>query len=130
MPVSVDAVLRESLADPVQHHHHQPHHLLQSQIASATKHLVLKTIEYEEYPENFLAQNDAIKAKYILLSAAAAADKNGPAALAKKTLASSPAAAQNGSHGPGKLPARSRFPSLRKVRLCCARNFPSSLPFP
>lgn len=93
MPVSVNAVLRDSLAGSSDHGHHQQ--LLQTQIASATKHLVLKNVEYEEYPENFLAKNDALKKKYILLS-----DKSSNGCSPKKTLASP--AAQNGSNGLGK----------------------------
>lgn len=101
MPVSVNAALRESLSDPGhQHHHHHPHQLLQSQIASATKHLVLKTIEYEEYPENFLTQNDALKSKYILLSANhPEKGANGTSLVVKKL--SNGSASLNGSNGLG-----------------------------
>lgn len=104
MPVSVNAVLRESLAGSEPGHQHH-HHLLQSQIASATKHLVLKTIEYEEYPETFLSQNDALKSKYIFLSSSSAShDKaaNGSPLVVKKTLTSP--ATTNGTNGHGTYP--------------------------
>lgn len=103
MPVSVNAALRESLAGSAEpghnHHHHHSHQLLHSQIASATKHLVLKTIEYEEYPENFLTQNDSLKSKYILLSSSSGGDKtaNGSALVVKNALTPS-----NGHNGIGK----------------------------
>lgn len=89
--MSVNAALRESLAGSAEpgHQHHHSHQLLQTQISSATKHLVLKTIEYEEYPENFLAQNDALKSKYILLSANnVEKGANGSQVLIKKPLTS------------------------------------------
>ena len=107
MPVSVNAALRESLAGSEpghnHHHHHGAHQLLQSQMASTTKHLVLKNIEYEEYPENFLAQNDALKSKYILLSSTQS-DKgaNGCPVLGKKPLISP--SNGNSSNGLGKYP--------------------------
>lgn len=90
MPVSVNSALRDSLGS-VEHHH--PHQLLQSQIASATKHLVLKKIEYEKYPEDFLAQNDSLKSKYIFLSSNNAE---------KKSLGTH--ASQNGTNGLGRYP--------------------------
>lgn len=126
MPVSVNAVLRESLAETG-----HTHHLLQSQISSGTKHLVLKTIEYEEYPENFLAQNDALKAKYILLSSSSSSsDKNsatgnGPSGLVKKTLAS-PASHQNGVNGSGKC--KHGF-SLARKKVRLSTTTPSPNPF-
>lgn len=98
MPVS--AVLRESLAQTggvgAEPHHH--HHLLQTQIASATKHLVLKPIDYEEYPEKYFAQNDGLKAKYILLSASDSAP-SGPCGVPKKVLTVQ--SSMNGQRGPG-----------------------------
>lgn len=96
MPVSVKSTLQESLAASAE----PAHQLLQTQIASATKHLVLKTVEYEEYPENFLSQNDALKAKYILLSANDKGSANGGLMVVKKTLTSP--ASQNGTNGTGK----------------------------
>lgn len=122
MPVSVNAALRESLSDPGhQHHHHHPHQLLQSQIASATKHLVLKTIEYEEYPENFLSQNDALKSKYILLSANhPEKGANGNSLVAKKL--SNGSTSLNGSNGLGMyarwVSTLTSFGDGTKVRLC------------
>lgn len=94
MPVSVNAVLRESLQTSGVGA--EPGHLLQTQIASATKHLVLKPVDYEEYPEKFIAQNDALKAKYILLSAAG---DSAACPAPKKVLT-----AMNGNHGLGNYP--------------------------
>lgn len=107
MPVSVNAVLRDSLATLAGSDHHQQHNnhqFLQSQITSTTKHLVLKTIEYEEYPENFLSRNDALKNKYIFLSSSASTDSgsNGTPLVVKKTLTSP--ATLNGTNGLGTYP--------------------------
>lgn len=96
MPVSVKSSLQESLAAVAE----PGHQLLQTQIASATKHLVLKTVEYEEYPENFLSQNDALKAKYIFLSANEKGSAGGGPLVVKKTLTSP--VSQNGTNGLGK----------------------------
>lgn len=128
MPVSVNAALRESLAGSEPgHQHHHPHQLLQSQIASATKHLVLKSLEYEEYPDNFLAQNENLKSKYILLSA------SNPE---KATNGSARAAAQNGTNGLGTYAVAvaenphfvtlTSFDDGSKVRLCVPKTFSSA----
>lgn len=128
MPVSVNAALRESLAGSEPgHQHHHPHQLLQSQIASATKHLVLKSPEYEEYPDNFLAQNENLKSKYILLSA------SNPE---KATNGSARAAAQNGTNGLGTYAVAvaenphfvtlTSFDDGSKVRLCVPKTFSSA----